>query len=486
VRSGSGGYVSAFSRVVSGFFTAAAAAFFGLLLVSWFTQPLAPPLSASLPGQDNRPPSLAENNGRETRIGEYFQKSAGRPAREAGSWPRFRGAGYDDKSPAPLALSSPFAAAPLWSVTLGEGHAAPVVAGGRVFVLDYDEARRSDALRCLSLADGAEIWRRWYPVSLKRNHGFSRSIPTVAGDYVVTMGPAGQVMCCRAATGDLIWGLDVAKEYKSEIPQWYAAQCPLVDSGEVVIAAAGESFMIGVDLATGKVRWKTPKVKGVSMSHSSIVPAVIAGTRVFLYSAVGGLAGVSAEKADHGRLLFLHREWDNAVVAPSPVPFGDGRVFLTAGYGAGSMLVHISREGGEWRTATLFRTRPKEGLACEQQTPVLRDGLLYGVMPKDAGVYKSQFVCFDPDSRRFLWATGKELTFGLGPFLLAGAPSNDVFLVLSETGTLTALKADRAGYRVLGQAEVIPKARDAWGPLALVGNKLLLRDATRLFAVELK
>ncbi|MBN2354251.1 MAG: PQQ-binding-like beta-propeller repeat protein [Spirochaetales bacterium] len=476
------GRALSFSTLASGLATAATAAVFGILLVSWFVRPELPALSADLPGRDNRPSSPSEDSTAGAPVGAYFQKYAGLPAKDKGAWPRFRGAGFDNRSRPPLPLSPPFSLAPLWSVPLGEGHSGPVVAGGRVFILDYDEARKSDELRCLSLAGGAEIWRRWYPVSLKRNHGFSRSIPAVSGDYVVSMGPAGHVMCARAASGDFVWGIDVAKEYKSEIPQWYAAQCPLVDGGEAVIAAAGESFMIGVDLATGTVRWSTPRIRGVSMSHSSIIPMAFAGRRFFLYSGVGGLAGVSADKADRGRLLFVHREWNNTVVAPSPVPFPDGRVFLTAGYGAGSMMVRLVPSKSGFTTATVFRTRPKEGLACEQQTPILRDGLLYGVMPKDAGVYKSQFVCFDPDARKFLWTTGKGLTFGLGPFMLAG----DVFLLLSETGTLTALEADRAGFTIAGQAEAIPKARDAWGPLALVGRALLLRDSTRLFAVEIE
>ena len=37
----------------------------------------------------------------------------------------------------------------------------------------------SDVLRCLSLADGREIWRRWYRTGAKRNHGVSRTVPAV-------------------------------------------------------------------------------------------------------------------------------------------------------------------------------------------------------------------------------------------------------------------------------------------------------------------
>ena len=55
----------------------------------------------------------------------------------------------------------------LWSVNdLGEGYAGAAVANGRVYVLDYDEVREADSLRCFSLDDGKEIWRRWYGVRM--------------------------------------------------------------------------------------------------------------------------------------------------------------------------------------------------------------------------------------------------------------------------------------------------------------------------------
>ena len=36
---------------------------------------------------------------------------------------------------------------------------SPAVFASRVYLLDYDEAKRSDALRCFALADGKELWR---------------------------------------------------------------------------------------------------------------------------------------------------------------------------------------------------------------------------------------------------------------------------------------------------------------------------------------
>ncbi|MCD8260920.1 MAG: PQQ-like beta-propeller repeat protein [Bacteroides sp.] len=86
----------------------------------------------------------------------------------------------------------------------GEGHAAPVIYNGIAYFLDYDEALSSDALRCFSLETGEELWRRWYRVPMKRNHSFSRTVPVVSDEYIITIGPQGHVMCCDPVTGELI------------------------------------------------------------------------------------------------------------------------------------------------------------------------------------------------------------------------------------------------------------------------------------------
>ena len=55
----------------------------------------------------------------------------------------------------------------------------------KVYLLDYDEEKKADALRCFSLENGIELWRRWYSIKVKRNHGMSRTIPAVTEKYVV-------------------------------------------------------------------------------------------------------------------------------------------------------------------------------------------------------------------------------------------------------------------------------------------------------------
>lgn len=402
----------------------------------------------------------------------------GVPSELPGNWPRFRGAEFDNicKDDVTLADKWPEGGPKVyWSVELGEGYAAPAVLNGCVYLFDYDEDARADALRCFSLADGREIWRHSYKLPAKRNHGFSRTIPAVTDECIVTIGPRCHVSCVETGTGEFRWGIDLQKDYGTTEPLWFTGQCPLIEEGLAILAPAGpDVLLMAVDCKTGEVVWKTPNPKGWKMSHSSVMPITLHGEKMFVYAAIGGMAGVSKQ----GKLLW-EIPWNASVVAPSPVAVGGNRVFITAGYGAGSLMVQIDKTPEGYLAREIAKHGPKDWLACEQQTPILADGLLYGIMPKDSGALKKQFVCYSPDSGNLVWSSGKAARFGIGPFILA----DDKFYVLDDDGTLTMLALSKTGYKPLAQHKVLD-GHDAWGPIALAGTRMLLRDSTRMVCIE--
>lgn len=465
---------------------AAAAVLAGLAgamaLVYWQNRPTVLPATMGVPGMDGRPADLPVKNN--VRIGTIFIPGTGKPSTLTGTWPGFRGPDFSNIAPAP---SAPLATTwptngpkALWMVETGEGCAAPIVSKGCVYLLDYDETARADVLRCLSLDDGRELWRRGYGVQLKRNHGMSRTVPAVSEPYVITIGPRGHVMCTETGTGRFLWGIDMERRFGTKIPDWYTGQCPLIDGDSVVLAPAGtNTFMLGVELATGKTVWETPSGGRWKMSHSSVVPAVIAGRRMYVYAAIGCLAGVAADGPDRGKLLWQTPEWRANVIAPSPVILPDDRLFVTAGYGAGSMLFQVTREGAAFAVKTLKKFATRAGLACEQHTPIFHQNRLFSVLPKDAGANKNTFACADTEGT-ILWTSGDGMRFGIGPFLVVG----DRFLILDDEGVLTMARASTERFIPMARAKVLP-GHDSWGPLAIAGTRLLLRDFKHLMCVEL-
>lgn len=456
-----------------------------LVLVLFFWWLMRDPTSQfteSNPGTDNRGADSAKVS-EVVNIGEKFKLFGTSPTNLKGTWTRFRGADFDNISKNSQPLKNTWSGNQpeiLWSVELGEGHAGPAIYEGKVYLMDYNEIKREDALRCFSLEDGKELWRRSYKVKLKRNHGMSRTVPAVTADYVLTIGPRCHVMCVKRETGDLVWGIDMVKQYKTEVPLWFTGQCPLIDNNKAILAPGGSAVMIAVDLATGKVLWETPNPGGIKMSHSSIMPWTLNGKKMYVYSAVGGVLGVSAEGADEGKILWKSTAWNHAVVAPAPVCFPDGKVFLTAGYGAGSMMIKVTPSGGEYKVDVLKEYLPKDGMACEQQTPLVWKGVLFAIEPKDAGPLRNQLICVNPDDvTKVIWTSGKEGRFGLGPYLIA---DNKMFL-LSDDGTLTMIKPDSKKYVQLAQKKLFD-GQDAWAPMAIADGRLLLRDAKTMYCLN--
>jgi outer membrane protein assembly factor BamB len=455
-----------------------------LVFLFWFFHNPVKGLTVSEPGLDNRP--LADSSHIDSVIiGEKFKEYEPFSSTLTGKWPRFRGSGYDNIVRGEKGLIDKFPAGGpviLWKVELGEGHAAPAIYNGRVYLLDYDERKKNDALRCFSLETGKELWRRWYAVNHKRNHGMSRTIPAVTDKYVITMGPKCHVMCCNPETGDLLWGLDLVREFHAEVPLWYTGQCPLIDGEVAVLATGGKALLIGVDCKTGKLLWKTPNPDNLKMSHSSVMPMTIAGKKMYIYAAIGGVSGISAEGADLGKLLWHSSTFNPSVWAPSPLPLPNDKIFLTAGYGAGGALLQISRSGENFSARVLQIYKPSEGLASEQQTPIFYQGFVFGILPKDAGPARNQFVCCSPsDVRKILWTSSKTDRYGLGPYIVADGK----FYILSDDGTLTIAKAITSSFQFLDKFKMMD-GQDAWGPMAIADGKLLLRDSKQMLCIDIR
>ncbi len=437
-------------------------------------------VSMRVPGADGAPADRGAD-GERVNLSGTFKQFDGAPSALPGDWPRFRGPDVDNiaKDTPPLADSwGPDGPEVLWTVEVGEGYAGAAVRDGRVYLIDYDEAARADAVRCFSLDDGREIWRRSYALVVKKNHGMSRTVPVVTDKHLITIGPRCHVVCLDPVSGAFRWGLDLQREHGSKEPMWYTGQCPLVDGNRLILAPCGpETLMMAVDCDTGEPVWKAPNPDEWKMSHASVIPMTLAGRRMYVYSAVGGVAGVSAEPEDAGALLW-RVPWKAKVVAPSPVPAGDDLVFVSAGYGEGGMMIKVSPDGDGFKAEPLYSHKPKDGLASEQQTPIFHEGLLYGIMPKDAGALRSQFVCYRPDGS-LVWSSGQENRFGLGPYLLADGK----FFVLDDEGTLSVLRARADAFEPLASAKVIG-GHETWGPFALAGDRLLLRNQTQMACVS--
>ena len=412
--------------------------------------------------------------------------SGAQPADLPGEWPWFRGPNLDGicDDGVPLARQWPAEGPEIaWTIELGPGHAGAAVSGGCVYVLDYDPVTKSDVMRCLSLADGSEIWRNGYPIEVVENHGMSRTVPAVIDDCVISFGPKCHVAGWNAATGECLWLLDLIRQYGAKVPDWYAAQCPLIDAGRVILAPCGTASLIAVEPKSGEVIWEAPKLADWEMTHVSIVPMEFGGQRMYVYCGTGGVAGVSA---DDGRILWESEDFvGKMATCPTPVLAGDGRIFLTSGYGvrslltgkfgAGSMMLQLTQDSSRIVVEQVFELKPRQ-FASEQHTPLFYQGHVFGVRTKPGGF---QMACLDLDGNE-VWNSGEDkFGRGRGPYMIA----DGLIYVLDDEGLLTLAEATPDGYKPLSRFQVFEHGVDSWGPMALAAGRLIVRDRTRMACV---
>jgi outer membrane protein assembly factor BamB len=422
-------------------------------------------------------------------IGKNFKEGlGGKPSSLPGSWPTFRGPKFDNiVSDVSLANRWPKAGPPVkWTLTgLGEGYSGAAVHAGRVYLQDYDSTNKEESIRCFSLEDGKEIWRRSYAMKIANSHGFTRTVVAVNDKYAVALGARSHVLCVDAQTGAMKWGIDLMAEYgtQSMDKDWYSAQCPLIEGSTVILAPCGKDvLMMGVDLETGKPVWTTPNPDKLQLAHSSITPMTLNGKRSYLYCAEWGtMVAVSGEKDNAGALLWQLKVLNKKTISPSPVVLDDGHIFMTAGYSAGSALVKVTEAGGKYEAKLLWTLEEKEGLCCEQQTPIYYNKLLYGLIPTSGGARKEQLVCMNPfDKGKILWESGNQKRFGqYEPILLADGK----FFVLDKDAALTLVKAAPDKYEELGRCKLL-QGHEAWAPIALAGNLMLLRDSKTMICID--
>jgi outer membrane protein assembly factor BamB len=441
-------------------------------LALWFGRGSDKPLALRVPGTDQAPGGEQGTQANPVLAGKLV-RSDGQPANLPGAWPQFRGPNRDGISAEGVSLARAWPASgppELWGIEVGEGYAGAAVLNGRVYLMDYDREKKQDALRCLSLADGREIWRYSYPVPVKRNHGMSRTVPAVTDKLVVAMGPKCHVVCLDSATGDLRWGLDLVRQYGATVPPWYAGQCPLIDNGAVILAPGGKSALVlACDAQTGAALWQTPNPHGWKMTHSSVMPMEFEGQRMYVYCANNGVVGVSAKD---GSILWETNAWKISIATvPSPLILSDGRIFLTGGYNAGSLMLQLRKEGERLVPRTLFKLEP-EIFGATQHTPILMDNHLYGVRAD------GKFVCLSLEGKP-VWTSSPGQQFGLGSFTMA----DGLLFAMNDGGRLRLIEAIPSKYALLAEAQVL-KGRESWAPLALAGGRLIARDLTRMICLD--
>ena len=287
-------------------------------------------------------------------------------------WTQWRGVNRDGKASGFIAPAAwPKELSQKWKTTVGLGDATPALVGDRLYV--FTRQGDDEIAMCLNAADGKEVWHYKYAAIAVTGppsaHPGPRSSPAVADGKVITLGVGCVLSCLDAASGNVIWS---NKDYATTESPFFTATSPIVVDG-MCIAQLGKKdtgVVAAFDLKTGDVKWKWGP--GDCPSFSSPALMTVDGVKQIVALTEQRYVGIST--AD-GKLLWEipFESKGRAFNAPSPII--DGQTLIYTGATRGTKAVKIEKQDDGFAVKELWSSP----IATTFNTPVLKDGLLYGL-----------------------------------------------------------------------------------------------------------
>lgn len=390
----------------------------------------------------------------------------------AADWPQFLGLHRNGTSPeTDLAASWPRKGPPLlWEKDVGDGYSGPVVAGDRLIL--FYAVGKDDVVDCLDAKTGKEIWKTSYTSGYTDDYGKGdgpRATPLIAGNRVYTLGAAGHLSAFAMSDGKRHWQTVLPEKYEIRKGFFGVATSPLLGGDHLLINVGGKdgAGIVAFDKDTGKEVWKATDQQA---SYSSPVLAKIDGVRHALFFTREGI--VSLDPAT-GKERFSRR-WrariDASVNAAAPVVAGD-LVFVSSSYNTGALVLRLKKDGVEevWKG--------DEILSCHFNTPVAKDGFLYGIDGRQEG-RTTRLVCVELKTGKLRWAQER---YGCASIILA----NGHLILLTEDGDLVLAEANPDAYKEKARATIL-KTPPCRAEIALANGRLYARDGKKLGCWDLR
>lgn len=378
----------------------------------------------------------------------------------ADDWPQWRGprrdnhvAGFKTPGAWPKELKKH------WSVTVGVGESSPLLVGDKLYA--FSRQGGEEVTRCLDAGSGKEIWKDAYKAEAVTGpaSGFPgpRATPAIVDGKICTLGVGGVVSCLDAQSGKVVWRHDTKAK-----PRFYTSSSPLALDGKAVVFV---DQLTAFQAADGSRGWAA---KAGDAPYGSPVVATLAGVPQIVTPAAGQLAGVAQ---DDGRVLWTVA-LDSAYQSSYSTPLVDGDVVYyfapggkggkggKGGGGAGGARALKIEKKGDGLVAN--ETWKKTATAAGYHTPVLRDGLIFGVNSA------RNFFCMDAKDGETLWVDKDHARGQCGSILSVGP----VLVSLTSDKELVVFRPSRKAYEEIAKYSVA----ESWSVPILAGNRIYVKD----------
>ncbi len=185
-----------------------------------------------------------------------------------------------------------------WRADLpGKSVASPIVVKGRVIVTSSSGVNQ-DRLHVLAydVETGKRIWsRQFWATGRTLTHPYSAvaaPTPTSDGQRIFAFYSSNDLICLDL-DGNLLWYRGLAFDFPKAGNDIGMASSPVVADETVIvqIESQGESFVTGVDVATGESRWRVDRARNPNWVSPVVMPGKRGGRTSVIFQSASGLVG---------------------------------------------------------------------------------------------------------------------------------------------------------------------------------------------------
>lgn len=391
-------------------------------------------------------------------------------------WTRFRGPNGTGESEA-TTIPAQWTEKDLnWKVELpGIGHSSPVLWGEKIFLLSADPKTATRYVLCLSAADGKQLWRREYPgvahhLHLKSSYASSTPACDAEQVFVAWSDPNYTRLMALDHSGNEQWSVNLGPW----VSQHGFGTSPIIYDDLVILSCSQEpskragdpepkeSFIVGVEKKTGKIRWRTERKVDTACYTVPCIRKNEAGQDELVSCSTA--EGIFALDPKTGSELWSVPGVFKMRTISLPV-LTHGMILGTNGQGAGGHYVVAIKPGPE----------PKEVYRIIKEapyvpSPILRGDLMFLWADKSGIV-----TCVNAADGKQIWQKR------LGGSYYGGSPvrAGDKLFIVDEAGVVFCLAADRE-FKELGRTDLGEECRST---PAIAGGRMYIRTVSHLFSV---
>jgi outer membrane protein assembly factor BamB len=380
-------------------------------------------------------------------------------------WPQFRGPtgqGVSDERNLPLTWSETKNVR--WKTAIpGRGWSSPVIHGDRVWLTTATEEGRSLRAIAVDVNTGAiqqdvEIFRLKSPKLMNPKNSFASPTPVVDGDRVyLHFGAYGTA--CITQSGEIVWKTKLDYDNGQHGP----GGSPVIYDDLLIVSCDGldQQFVVALDKATGKVRWKKLR-EGYQAYTTPLVVSLPAGDQII---SPGAFQAIAYEPRT-GKEIWRVKYAEGFSNVPRPV-YGNDLVFICTGFQEPSLLA-VRLDGHGDVTKSKIAWKLDRGIP-RTPSPLLVGNELYIVS------YKGIATCIDAKTVDELWRARVGGNYSASPVYADGR----IYFLSEEGETIVVAPGRQLKHLATNQLDGPTLAS-----MAVSHSSLFIRSATHLYRIS--